>query len=109
MESDDKWDYNYSVNSWLSESQPVSVQRKVDGKIFSTGHFVLLESSNESPYIGFIRGFSRGENGLMEVKTLRCIRAMDLPESMRSDDATKVCYTELRLRRVLMEYRERFT
>lgn len=47
-----------------------SVRRKTDGKIFSCGDFVLLESPQDVPLVGFIRDFVPGYNGIMEVRTV---------------------------------------
>lgn len=75
----------------VSTLKPTSVKRKSDGKSFSPGDFILLESSDDDPYIALIHDFSFGTKGFMEVRTVWFTRPTDvLPKSKRREDALEV-------------------
>lgn len=105
MNSEDKWEFIYSIpddspepetssrESFRSASalRPVSVRRKTDGKTFSPGNFVLLESSSGTPFVGVIHDFLAGESGALEVRTVWFTRPWDiLPGTKHRPEAIKV-------------------
>lgn len=80
----------------VSTLNPTSVRRKLDGKTFAPGDFVLLQSDeDEHPYVGMIHDFSFGTKGFMEVRTMWFTHPEHvLPKKNRRKDTMNV--SELR-------------
>lgn len=86
-----KSDNNNNPVDPTPSSKPTAIFRVEDGKRFSVGDNILIESDDKDrPYIGRIQSFTVDEEGVLEMLSLWYSRSEDIPSKLRRADCKKV-------------------